>query len=636
MRIRAWPTALHCRRRLALLTAVLLTVPTTVPAATSDTTLTLRLRDATVQEIAWVLFELTQQAYVVDSDVVGKVNVELEGATVSDLERSLAEFGVRFTGPGELRRLSTAPVPDPELKGEGDPASLQFINGDMDDILRLTADITGNEIFAPAGPLGRVSLFASERPIYDQLHAILAACGLVATREGDRIVVRRRDEPRSVVLPLNAGGGLVGHVPYRHGESRGPKTRLAGMEGSLAAELVLWGVASNGGAWTALVRGPDGRRHSARAGYRTYDGVVESVDKDGATCRTEAGATVRWALPPAAAGVAAATDDLGVTLERARALRDRRRFDEGERVLASALEGPLGSEEARRVRAALADLRFDWSRSLSARGELERAVRLLEAALEIDVQDRPWQAAEDLNEIGKAWTALGEPERAVGPHRQALEIGESGAVRTAPQAASCIRAHERTPWVEGDALDGLANAERARGRLSEALELYERAVRVWRKVDDPTGLSAALTGMGLVRHDLGQLDRAARLHREALSLKAQHPVVRAVILNNLGNAQLGLRQLDAAEASFGEALAIYRRLQHRAGEGTVLNNLGACAEARLDRARACASYAEALRASLDGDDRRGQAITKAHIVRLVGQGSAEDESLRACRTALAE
>ena len=113
-------------------------------------------------------------------------------------------------------------------------------------------------------------------------------------------------------------------------------------------------------------------------------------------------------------------------------------------------------------------------------------------------------------------------------------------------------------------------------------------------------------------------------------------MVRAVILNNLGNAQLGLRQLDAAEASFREALAIYRQLQHRSGEGTVLNNLGACAEARSDRAGACATYGEALQASLDADDRRGQAITRAHIERIVGHGSADDESIRPCRAALAE
>ncbi|HJS58608.1 MAG TPA: tetratricopeptide repeat protein [Vicinamibacteria bacterium] len=264
-----------------------------------------------------------------------------------------------------------------------------------------------------------------------------------------------------------------------------------------------------------------------------------------------------------------------MTLERAAALRDRGRFDESEGLLVSALQADLEPDQARQARAALADLRFEWSQTLSARGALEGSVRQLEAALEIDRGDRPWQAAEDLNEIGKAWTALGEPERAVNPHREALAIAQSGAVRDAPRPFSCVRSHERTPWVEGDALDGLANAERARGRLPDALALYQHAVTVWNVVGDPTGRSTALTGLGLVRQDLGQFAHAASLHRQALALEAPHPVVRAIILNNLGNAQLGLRQLEAAAVSFYESLRIYRDLEHRAGEGTALHNLGA-------------------------------------------------------------
>jgi hypothetical protein len=317
------------RARVALLAGAVQFAASTLVAGPADAALTLRLRDATVHEVVWVLFWLTEQAYVVDSDVVGRVNVELAAASVSDVEKGLAELGVHFNGPAEIRRVSAASAPDLQFRGEGTPISLNFFNGDMDDILRLTMDITETDIVAPAGPLGRVSLFVTEKPAYDVLNAVLAASGLVSTRMGDAIVVRGADEPKAVVLPLNAGGP-VGHM------------------------------------------------------------------------------------------------------------------------------------------------------------------------------------------------------------------------------------------------------------------------------------------------------------------KAPHPVVRAVILNNLGNAQLGLRHLDAAEANFKEALAIYRQLQHRAGEGTVLNNLGACAEARSDRARACASYAEALQASLGADDRRGQAITRAHIERIVGHGSADDEWIRACIAAVAE
>ncbi|HET7291768.1 MAG TPA: hypothetical protein VFM88_05035 [Vicinamibacteria bacterium] len=112
--------------------------------------------------------------------------------------------------------------------------------------------------------------------------------------------------------------------------------------------------------------------------------------------------------------------------------------------------------------------------------------------------------------------------------------------------------------------------------------------------------------------------------------------MRAVILNNLGNAQLGLRQLEAAQASLEEALGIYRRLEHHAGEGAVLNNLGACWEARSERDKACLSYTQALVASAQADDRRGQAITEGHIRRLIEQSAAGDRSVEACRAAFGE
>jgi tetratricopeptide (TPR) repeat protein len=287
-------------------------------------------------------------------------------------------------------------------------------------------------------------------------------------------------------------------------------------------------------------------------------------------------------------------------------------------------------DDLERARAALADLQFTWSRALSSRGAMEPAVRRLEAALEIDRASRPWQAAEDLNEIGKAWTAIGEPERAVRPHQEALEIARSGAVRDAPSPVSCGRSHERTPWVEGDALDGLANADRARGRLAEAASSYERAVAVWRTVNDPTGLSAALTGLGLVRYQQRRLQDAVKLHEQALALKADHPVVRAIVLNNLGVAQLGLKRLDAARAHFDEALAIHRSLRDRAGEGTALNNLGAYWEARGAVSDACAAYVRALAASREADDRRGEAITRGHIERLQAAGPAA--AVAACAT----
>ena len=256
-----------------------------------DATLSLRLRDASLREVVWVLFRLTEQGYVVDSDVVGRIDVELDGVTAPEVERQLSAFGIFFTGPGTIRRVSTTPVSDLTLPGIGHPVSFEFFKGDTRDVLRVMKDITGLNIVAPAGPLGNSSLFADETATEDQLSAVLASSGLVAKREDDRILVRRIGAPKAVVLPLDVGG-LVGHVAYRSGESAGPGQRPAGMEGFLATEVHLWGLATNGSAWAAFFRGPDGRVFLVKAGQRLYDGVVESVDASGAIARTEDGRTL--------------------------------------------------------------------------------------------------------------------------------------------------------------------------------------------------------------------------------------------------------------------------------------------------------------------------------------------------------
>jgi tetratricopeptide (TPR) repeat protein len=602
-----------------------LSAPYAVAATDAEPRFSLRVRGARLCEVIWLLAHVTGQDYVTDADVVGRVDLDLTDVTRDDVERLLSARGLSFTTAGSIRRASIEPTPELALPGTGHPTDFGWIDGEVRDILRLFMDIKGEEIVAPAGDLGWVSLVARERPTDDALEAVLASAGLTRSRDGDRLLVRRRDDPTLPLLPLS-GEAVTGLVAYRHGEGA-VKARRPGMEGFLSTELALWGFASGSGRRMAATRLPDGRPVLFETGQKLFDGRIEAIDADGATVRTDLGASVRWTLPAPPDSYVPLPDDLAILFDRARAARGAHRYDEAQRHLAAAAGRTETEGEGQQVRAALADLHFASSRPLVSRGAMEAGIRRLESALEIDRVDRPWQAAEDLNEIGKAWTAIGEPERAVKPHQEALEIAVSGAVRDAPRPFACVRPHERTPWVEGDALDGLANAERVRGRLAEAAALYERALKVWKSVDDPTGLAAALTGLGLVRHDQGRPADAARLHEQALTQKADHPVVRAVVLNNLGVARLGLKQLDAAWTSFDESLAIYRRLQDRAGEGAVLNNLGAYWEARSDTASACDSYGRALAVSREADDRRGEAITRRHLERLLAAGPLESTRL---------
>jgi tetratricopeptide (TPR) repeat protein len=362
--------------------------------------------------------------------------------------------------------------------------------------------------------------------------------------------------------------------------------------------------------------------------------VLESVDGERIVMRREDGTRRELVLPAAPPGMTVRADDAATVVERARARMAWRDFEEGERLLRTALARGPAEGEAKVLRAGLADLLYARAQSLLDVHETERALRPLEEAYELDAADRPWQAGEDLNEIGFAWTALGEPEKAEPFHRRALEISRTEEARKEPRPFSCIREHPRADWSAAAALNGLANAERVRGRLEEAGRLYEEALAAWEGVSS-FGPSAALTGLGLVRHGQGRYKEALDLHQRALTHLAEEPVSRAAVLANVGSAQLALGQHDAARGSWDQALALYRERKDRAGEGTVLNNLGALWESAKDRAQACAAYEQALAASRDADDRRGEAITRRHLQRMVDAGGASDATLERCRAALA-
>jgi tetratricopeptide (TPR) repeat protein len=619
-----------------LLAASLLAADEPAPPPSEPPRLTLRLRDVALREIVFVHHELAGQDWVVDADVVGRADVDMTDVTPEEVERALAGAGLVLSEPGRMRRVSSSgSAALPALRGTGHPVSLDFRRpGDMRDVLRLFGDILGEKILVPAGALGDVVVFVNEHPVDDVFRAVLASARLDQRRQGDRIAVFRTGEPDAVLLPAASTTRRAGHVAYREGEG-GPAKRSMGAQGLLISEVSLTGLVASGTSWAALMLDPYSSGITVMArGQRFYDGVLESIDGERIVMRREDGTRRELVLPSAPPGLTRRADDAASVVERARARMAWRDFDEGERLLRTALARGPAEGEAKVLRAGLADLLYARAQSLLDVHETERALRPLEEAYELDALDRPWQAGEDLNEIGFAWTALGEPEKAEPFHRRALEISRTEEAHQEPRRTTCMREHPRADWSAAAALDGLANAERVRGRLEEAGRLYEEALEAWKDAA-AFGPSAALTGLGLVRHGQGRYQEALELHQRALTHLAEDPVARAAVLANVGSAQLALGRRDAARATWDQSLALYRDLRDRAGEGTVLNNLGALWESAKDRAQACASYEQAMAASREADDRRGEAITRRQLQRMVDAGAASDAALERCRAALA-
>ncbi len=187
-----------------------------------------------------------------------------------------------------------------------------------------------------------------------------------------------------------------------------------------------------------------------------------------------------------------------------------------------------------------------------------------------------------------------------------------------------------------------------RGRSRDGLELFERFVSPDESIDDDAW-AQALEGIANLAFAVGDLDRSARCHREAIAVLDRRgdveraawcrtglsmaqliegdPAARATATRALadfeangnargiGHARSALAMIasrggdqDAAERSYLDALAVLRPVGQRRDAASVLSNLGNLAEDRGELRRATRYYDGALQLYREVDDRRGVAL----------------------------
>ena len=212
-------------------------------------------------------------------------------------------------------------------------------------------------------------------------------------------------------------------------------------------------------------------------------------------------------------------------------------------------------------------------------------------------------------------------------------MSRTAEARKEPPRGECVRYHPRANWSKAAALNGLANAERVRGRLAEAAKLYGQALDAWKETSGADGATASVTGLGLVRHGQGRYAEALELHRRALTSRVRilpiaPPSSTTSAAPSLPSARRTRRARLSRRPSGSTAGCATggrgdRPQQPRGGRGDAIGSR-----------QACASYADALAASRDADDRRGAAITTRHLKRLVEGGETGDRALDRCRAAL--
>lgn len=220
--------------------------------------LTMHLRAIDLADLFFVLHDQTGASFIVDPDVKGSVDVEVENATLDDVLAAIRDVTI---GAGPLRRISRANPQAPQSKDySGEPVSIILAEADLRDILCLYETITGLKFLASPSLSVRANVFVRERP-WDEILDVLFAGARVRYRiDGDRVLVGE-----------NATVSTCESRPRSFTNSR---LELAALG---ADDLIIAGVAGA----KAYAYGPWRRVVVLEKDTRLFDGVVESVERTG-------------------------------------------------------------------------------------------------------------------------------------------------------------------------------------------------------------------------------------------------------------------------------------------------------------------------------------------------------------------
>jgi tetratricopeptide (TPR) repeat protein len=112
--------------------------------------------------------------------------------------------------------------------------------------------------------------------------------------------------------------------------------------------------------------------------------------------------------------------------------------------------------------------------------------------------------------------------------------------------------------------------------VENALNKYEKALKIFQVVGSEREAGVTLNNSGLIYDSLGQYDKALECHEKSLSIRRRigHVGGEAVTLSNLGRVYMSLGQYQKALEYYEESLAIRKKSGDVAGEGTPLVGIG--------------------------------------------------------------
>jgi tetratricopeptide (TPR) repeat protein len=165
-----------------------------------------------------------------------------------------------------------------------------------------------------------------------------------------------------------------------------------------------------------------------------------------------------------------------------------------------------------------------------------------------------------LGNIGNIYHNQGKPDEALEYYQQALEINKKLGYEQEI-------AHN---------LSNIGTVYNELGKHDEALKFQEEALGINQKIEDEPGIANSLNNIGVVYNDSGKTEEALKFYQEALEINRKMGYEEGIanVINNIGLTYSKLREINLALNYYQEALKINRKIGYEEGIATNLGNIG--------------------------------------------------------------
>jgi tetratricopeptide (TPR) repeat protein len=187
------------------------------------------------------------------------------------------------------------------------------------------------------------------------------------------------------------------------------------------------------------------------------------------------------------------------------------------------------------------------------------------------------------------------------------------------QALAYLQDQAETEWTRGNIsviYHELGVTAQERGRLDEADDWYQRAIRIREELGLRARLSSDYHQLGMTAQARGRLEEADDWYRKSLAIKEElgdRPGAVAITYHQLGNTAYLRGRLEEADDWYRKSLAISEDLGDRRGMAGVYHQLGMTAQARGRLEEADDWYRKSLAIKEELGNLPGMALTYGQL-----------------------